>query len=606
MLSAITKYEERALKLARVLGRRMQAYSIGMINVGRMPRPSAIFFAKQVPLLTELMVVANLRGRLDAHKAAKRAAPDYELTLASEGPIFDKTIEIMRKTLGSDINLKSLEAQYNIVALRTLSNVSDTIEKDIRATAYGLIERGATVKEAKVELGKRFDALGLTPRNSFQLETIFRTASSVAYGAGSWAAYQDPDIQEILWGYQYTAVMDDRTRENHAAAEGVTLPKDDEFWQRMWPPNGYNCRCEIIPIFSREPVQQPPPEAIADPGFGYNPGVVLGELRDTTGVASPPPPKPLPSTVLEPPTTPEVETPAPAPIDIVEPAPVEPAPAEPAPAEPAARIPVSKADLQNNVPGEGEFTVPTEQQQLTWAVGEKWNPITRQYDPADPADIAAQVAPYVKKLSAQTGLDFQPEVVRNTPPATLMEWAKAASAMVTKFSKILENVKIFSIDRNSSEFRGYLERQIPRGRAYRHEKRVDMLAKRVDELRRENIESVSSKWAAKMDDPDKNGAQATTVHELGHQIGYELERENAQDYNTWGLDWARTEQADKYVSKNHSEYAGWALRAKGFQSFRAELTAEAFVEIMFLDRSKWSIITRELVRMLERRGYDFN
>lgn len=603
MLSQLTKYEDRALRSARLLGRRLQAYAIVQFGKGNVPRPSAQFLVKQLPLLTDLMVVANLRGRLDARKAAFQAEPGYALALAtpSDGPIFNKTIEIMRKALGPSANLKALEQQYNIVALRTLSNVSDTIEKDIRATAYGLIERGATVKEAKDVLGKRFDALGLTPRNSFQLETIFRTASSVAYGAGSWAAYQDPDIQEILWGYTYSAVMDDRTRENHAAAEGTTLPKDDEFWQRMWPPNGYNCRCEVIPLFSRERINRPPPEAVADPGFGYNPGAILSGLADTTGLTDAPAPKPLPLPAPEPPAPAPAPVAAPEPIDIVSPAP-EP-PAAPEAPGPNARITLTADELKASKFGEGDFTVPTEGQQLTWLVGEKWNPVTRQYENANPVDIAAQVAPYVQKLSAQTGLDIQPEVVINTPPATLQEWSKAASAMVAKFPKILENVQLFNVNRSDPDFRGRLEREIPRGRAYRYQKRVEMLSKRAEDLRNEMIEDLKTQWSAKIDDPEKNGAQATMIHELGHQVGYELEREDGQDYNTWAMDWARAEQATEYVSANFSRYAGGRLALKGLQSFRAELTAESFVEIMLLDSSKWSRITRELVKMLERRGY---
>lgn len=175
--------------------------------------------------------------------------------------------------------------------------------------------------------------------------------------------------------------------------------------------------------------------------------------------------------------------------------------------------------------------------------------------------------------------------------------------MVAKFPKILENVQLFNVNRSDPDFRGRLEREIPRGRAYRYQKRVEMLSKRAEDLRNEMIEDLKTQWSAKIDDPEKNGAQATMIHELGHQVGYELEREDGQDYNTWVMDWARAEQATEYVSANFSRYAGGRLALKGLQSFRAELTAESFVEIMLLDSSKWSRITRELVKMLERRGY---
>lgn len=311
---ALDKLEARAVRVAKYIGAQLRAKAIVSLNSGHVPKVELEFLAKFAPLLAQTMLVANLQGRIDAKKSARRAeATGLKLANPSEsGDIFAHTIEIMRKTLGPDVNLRALEERYNITALRTLKNVSDTVEKDVRETAYKLIEQGAHVKEAKQVLSERFDALGLTPKNPYQIETIFRTSSAVAYGAGSWAAYQDPDIQEILWGFQYTAVMDNRTRENHAAAEGVTLPKDDPFWQRMWPPNGYNCRCEPIPLYSPEDIVEPPPDAVADPGFGYNPGTVLGEITDS-GEQAAASPEPTAEVVNEPQAAPEPFVPEPTP-----------------------------------------------------------------------------------------------------------------------------------------------------------------------------------------------------------------------------------------------------------------------------------------------------
>ena len=307
---ALDKLEARAVRVAKFVGAQLRAKAVVSLNSGHVPKIELEFLAKFVPLLAQTMIVANLQGRIDAKKSARQADPGLKLAI-EPGSVFEHTIEIMRKTLGPDVNLRALEERYSITALRTLKNVSDTVEKDVRATAYKLIEQGAHVKEAKQVLSARFDALGLTPQNSYQLETIFRTSSAVAYGAGSWKAYQDPDIQEILWGYTYTAVMDDRTRENHAAAEGVTLPKDDEFWQRMWPPNGYNCRCEVIALYDAEDIVDAPDDAYADPGFGYNPGEVLGEITDS---GEQPAPEPIAVNELSPAPEPFVPEPLPEPL----------------------------------------------------------------------------------------------------------------------------------------------------------------------------------------------------------------------------------------------------------------------------------------------------
>ena len=51
---------------------------------------------------------------------------------------------------------------------------------------------------------------------------------------------------------EYTAVMDDRTRDEHAALDGHIYPIDDPFWQTFYPPNGFNCRCNVIQHSARD------------------------------------------------------------------------------------------------------------------------------------------------------------------------------------------------------------------------------------------------------------------------------------------------------------------------------------------------------------------
>lgn len=52
--------------------------------------------------------------------------------------------------------------------------------------------------------------------------------------------------KEVLEMLEYVAVMDARTREDHAALDGIVKPVDDPFWKNYAPKNGYNCRCTII------------------------------------------------------------------------------------------------------------------------------------------------------------------------------------------------------------------------------------------------------------------------------------------------------------------------------------------------------------------------
>lgn len=213
-------------------------------------------------------LLENLQGSmLTAHLTALQRGRSLSLS------IYDDTLDVLARRL--DLDVAALQVKYKTKALKVLDDVSDDMERRLASTLNELMAGGAHVDEAISVLNDEFDALGLSPQADYRLESIFRTQSQLAYGAGRWEADQDPDIQAELWGYTYSAVGDTRTRETHMAMDGVTLPKDDQFWQLWWPPNGWNCRCQVIPLFSPETVVEPDRSLRPDPGFEFNPGKVF-------------------------------------------------------------------------------------------------------------------------------------------------------------------------------------------------------------------------------------------------------------------------------------------------------------------------------------------
>lgn len=37
-------------------------------------------------------------------------------------------------------------------------------------------------------------------------------------------------------------------RDEYAAYDGVTAPKDDPFWDSFYPPCDFNCRCDVVEV----------------------------------------------------------------------------------------------------------------------------------------------------------------------------------------------------------------------------------------------------------------------------------------------------------------------------------------------------------------------
>jgi len=50
--------------------------------------------------------------------------------------------------------------------------------------------------------------------------------------------------------WQYVAILDGKTRPAHLALHGKIFRADDPFWNTAFPPNGFNCRCNVKPLSS--------------------------------------------------------------------------------------------------------------------------------------------------------------------------------------------------------------------------------------------------------------------------------------------------------------------------------------------------------------------
>lgn len=80
------------------------------------------------------------------------------------------------------------------------------------------------------------------------LKQWFRTEYDQAIGtanmARKWRDFQgNKDLYPHL---EYKAVMDDRTRPQHRAWDGIILPIDHPFWNTHYPPNDWGCRCDAV------------------------------------------------------------------------------------------------------------------------------------------------------------------------------------------------------------------------------------------------------------------------------------------------------------------------------------------------------------------------
>lgn len=235
------------------------------------------------PLLVDAMVAAYLKGRWRVLQTVRaHQAKTVKLSTA-----YDNAINALQKQMHySDQSIDQMREAFAPDVANVIHDLTRAANGRVSAKMLELTQRQAHVGQGIAELQAVFNKAGITPQNSYTLENIFRTQTQLAYGGGRWAALHEPEIDEILWGFEYSTVGDDRVRSSHYAMDGVRLPKDHSFWQSNFPPNGWSCRCQALEIFEGDDLAkasriiQPKPKTVdgvkfhpeADRGFAFNPG----------------------------------------------------------------------------------------------------------------------------------------------------------------------------------------------------------------------------------------------------------------------------------------------------------------------------------------------
>jgi len=135
----------------------------------------------------------------------------------------------------------------------------EDVLKDIRTALQKSLENGTTFQEFQKELKPTLQKKGWwreqivvdTKGNAekvqlgsmSRLKTIYSVNMQTAYQTGRYKTQIDNVENRPYW--EYVAVLDGRTRPEHAQLNGLIYRYDDPFWNAFYPPNGWRCRCRV-------------------------------------------------------------------------------------------------------------------------------------------------------------------------------------------------------------------------------------------------------------------------------------------------------------------------------------------------------------------------
>lgn len=158
---------------------------------------------------------------------------------------------------------EALRAMYGSVA----KSASDQPMSTVRSAFLDGIRK--LIGGDRKTLRKSFDQAGISHENPALIETVVGTQVQMASNASEWIHSQE---QPTLWGYEYLTRDDEKVRYTHVPFHKVRYPKDHEFWDKYAPPNGWRCRCRLVPIYGESTIVEFDGVPIVDRAFLFNPG----------------------------------------------------------------------------------------------------------------------------------------------------------------------------------------------------------------------------------------------------------------------------------------------------------------------------------------------
>lgn len=102
------------------------------------------------------------------------------------------------------------------------------------------------------------------------LNTLVRTNTFEALNEARFAAFEDPALDGFVVAYEYSAILDANTTEICQSLDDAVYRQGSEVWDRYRPPNHYNCRSLLVPVFATDGwdgIESPAPTVEPQDGF---------------------------------------------------------------------------------------------------------------------------------------------------------------------------------------------------------------------------------------------------------------------------------------------------------------------------------------------------
>lgn len=235
--------------------------------------------------LARHLAAANLLGRAQVTREVRRKTGRL-VSIASSSRFRHRGIHFDEGTAGFSLDLPAdnaadfirsltpvtrdtfdgLTSQYQALSFTLAGAADQRLIQKIRDALAEIIASGGTEAEFEAAALKLTSDAGVADISAFTLDTAFQTAMQNAYSLGRYEQMSSAAVKQVLPIWQYWTVGDDRVRLEHRVLHGFAAHAEDPVWMKIYPPNGFNCRCAVVPILASEA-----PDDASEPGMARLP-----------------------------------------------------------------------------------------------------------------------------------------------------------------------------------------------------------------------------------------------------------------------------------------------------------------------------------------------
>lgn len=126
---------------------------------------------------------------------------------------------------------------YAFSAAKTFAQIQE-LQKLLTDPDTGNPVPFAKFKDAALAINRQY--------NIAHMYAEYNHAIAAAQMASAWLQIEK-DSEDFPY-LQYTTAGDERVRAQHATLNNIVLPVNSSFWDTYYPPNGWNCRCNVIQL----------------------------------------------------------------------------------------------------------------------------------------------------------------------------------------------------------------------------------------------------------------------------------------------------------------------------------------------------------------------